>query len=959
MSGFNPRGRGRGRASVGYNQQQNTPKQIDSSKVKNILPKENLCGINVCLDLNPDSQKFFNKLKEFWMSYKNSPCVVQMITDYYNHCFHNHINPYEESLRLMYNCLDFKYAKPKALCFMIMEVFRMWKSAVYVEDLLTTDLKLSAFNVVRQQTYVGLMELVVKTFDMVKDCDMFLGIIQRMVEDKQYKEACQCVSLLGLHKHFGIEEFLLPLVLQDKINVVEEFLDESVDHQRKLIAFLDEVIGNVRMHMDPFIVKYAIADVKLCKIHFKPWRKLITRLVKQYRIPDDLTPNLNKKRNEGALQFLINKRYTDNTFGDESFKEMVHEAVKDDKRLQLELVIQVSQYGDVSDALYYAQLYKVAKNDWPHILRTFVDNPDHNRRIQAYQQYHQSSNDKELWDIPTYRHKSAQNQQYLQHTLPTSMIFLVDNVPDFEKMLDNILDVDIVGVDCEWKPSFSVHRSELALLQLATRKSIYVLDIITLGQKASHLWRELGKFLFNNCDILKLGFSLSSDFSMIRAALPHLNINNLHSFLDLLNVWKHLDKSAKIHYPYEATSTGLSLSTLCHLTLGAPLDKSDQISNWERRPLRTSQLEYAALDAHCLIQVYDVMRELCYHVGVGWEGVCQGLIINSGSGGSSRDTDPMLRSEGFLRGKGRVGGPSGNAATGGKGKKGPQSIPQPPSPHQVTAPANQIAFVCDAMLQGLGKSLRRCGIDTVVIESGADNIQCLRMYQDEKRFILTKGNYAFNKFYGSVPHGCVLKVLSDDKDDQMREVLEYFNVEVKEANVFSRCMSCNSDSFIKLSQSTMFALSDAHKSLTTPPPFTNVPIATNIPPSANSTSVKLDTSRFRFQPDLEVANDDFFDDEDDDFYEAVNEWKRTDRRAINTMKQNYDKKKWNLYCDERIDVGLCRTHTGAYIQMDKVPTGIIQTRDIFFVCESCGQVFWDPSHYELALCGSLQRIVVK
>lgn len=62
-----------------------------------------------------------------------------------------------------------------------------------------------------------------------------------------------------------------------------------------------------------------------------------------------------------------------------------------------------------------------------------------------------------------------------------------------------------MGIDCEWKPSFGGKTSELALLQIATRRSVYVLDIVTLGDKAPHLWMELGKFLFNNCDILKLG----------------------------------------------------------------------------------------------------------------------------------------------------------------------------------------------------------------------------------------------------------------------------------------------------------------------------------------------------------------------------------------------------------------------------------------------------------------------
>ena len=51
-------------------------------------------------------------------------------------------------------------------------------------------------------------------------------------------------------------------------------------------------------------------------------------------------------------------------------------------------------------------------------------------------------------------------------------------------------------------------------------------------------------------------------------------------------------------------SGGHSLKSVCERELGILLDKSEQVSDWSRRPLSERQVAYAALDAEVLLQLY-------------------------------------------------------------------------------------------------------------------------------------------------------------------------------------------------------------------------------------------------------------------------------------------------------------------------------------------------------------------
>lgn len=70
-------------------------------------------------------------------------------------------------------------------------------------------------------------------------------------------------------------------------------------------------------------------------------------------------------------------------------------------------------------------------------------------------------------------------------------------------------------------------------------------------------------------------------------------------------------------------------------------------------------------------------------------------------------------------------------------------IEQAPSPF-VNLPqrgVDSIKVVCDSMLEGLSKSLRKCGIDAISIENSKDHDMCINLAQKQQRIILTRGTF--------------------------------------------------------------------------------------------------------------------------------------------------------------------------------------------------------------------------
>ena len=485
---------------------------------------------------------------------------------------------------------------------------------LFVDD----NIRMVAFNFVKNQGQSSLFRLVSNTYGLQACRDIFIDKLKTMIAQKQYKEVGQIAFDLEIFDEFNMHDFILPLLLQDKISIAEDYLNKAHRLQQPVVNALDSFFdrrNSVELNCSKYIAEHNIPEVNLSKLHSKPLSKLVLRLAKKYHIPKELMPNVNRSKNLGAIKFLVNKRYFEKSLNQDSWQEMVRETIPDDaKDLQLELAALCSDYGDYAEAAKWAEVYNIPLKDLPLLVQDYIIDKDTNNDNK------ESKQAEECWD-------SDDNEGVHIIPLDDSKIHLVTDKEKFDEMLTDLCSKSIIAFDSEWKPTFC-STNEVALIQLATRTDVYLIDVLVL-QLANDDWNSLAKNVFNNSEILKLGFAPTTDIAMFQKSIPALNITHNASILDLQDLWRRIVTIRGFKFPYDEEYSNQNLSCMVKLCLGKKLDKSNQFSNWANRPLRKKQMDYAALDAYCLLEIYDAVEEQLKKINIDLNEILNRLLAEN------------------------------------------------------------------------------------------------------------------------------------------------------------------------------------------------------------------------------------------------------------------------------------------------------------------------------------------
>ncbi|NXS63005.1 MUT7 Exonuclease, partial [Brachypteracias leptosomus] len=588
--------------------------------------------------------------------------------------------------------------------------------------------------------------------------------VSHLYHKGHYKEAAILSIKLKLQPDQDVEKMCTPLLLQDKTNLVEDYVGEYPELQSKLLHILDtwcEPHFNIR---DITRQYQGLSRYKPDKFNRKVLSKLIFRLLERFNIDPALCPNVVNQRHLRTLHYLFYKRFVEKTMTQENWTDHVQSTVGENRCLQGHLVQLLVTHCDVSTAASWAQHYGLPEEMLPPGVAEELQKLQLQERVEEAAKVDNA--------------EECKKKDYYQLPIPRANIHFLQTWEETLQCWEKVLRPgQVVGIDMEWRPSFGmVGKPRVSLLQMALKDEVFLLDLPRLleqaeGEGGKEKLSHFIQMLYSDGAITKLGYGMSGDLSSLAATCSALKDTGkqVRGVVDLLTVDKQVDvlspEQSCEDRRFRQPEKGLSL--LVQHVLGKPLDKTEQLSNWEKRPLREEQILYAASDAYCLLEIYE---KLCKDpVSFGLSSDLSESLVGKPS------IKPRVKQQ---LNKQEAPSPSGQQCKGCREES--SSPPAPLSPRE-------FSVVCDNMLQGLGRYLRCLGVDVRMLENDDDHRKAAEIARQEGRVILTSG-LPYQTLQSQVAEGrCFSVNCSEKAKEQALQVLKHFNVQVSLADIFSRC----------------------------------------------------------------------------------------------------------------------------------------------------------------------------
>ncbi|KAI3457977.1 hypothetical protein Pfo_014640 [Paulownia fortunei] len=433
------------------------------------------------------------------------------------------------------------------------------------------------------------------------------------------------------------------------------------------------------------------------------------------------------------------------------------------------------------------------------------------------------------------------------------------NSPEFTHLNFALTHSSVIGLDAEWKPNR--HASTfptVSLLQIACRLAnsaespVFLLDLQAIHLPSVY---DLLREVFVSPDVIKLGFRFKQDLVYLSSSFCQQRcdpgFDRVEPFIDITAICNYLQpKQLGRRIPKQTKS----LATICKEVLGISLSKELQCSDWSERPLTEEQKTYAAADAHCLLEIFNVFHAKVVREGNSlrnqnkhWPsdfdpGLKKIFEISNGCNMVTRtkfceasnmiritmpelhssiqmteEVDSMksykitkqvdssllwiVRKHGekiLLKDADRK--PKASKKKAKKSSAGSECKPktleilddwQGPPPWDPSLGGDGCPkFLCDVMVEGLAKHLRCVGIDAAIPYSKKPETRDLIVQAQKEKRVLLTRDAKLLRHEYLIKNQ-IYRIKNLLKNDQLLEVIETFQLKISEDQLMSRCTKCN------------------------------------------------------------------------------------------------------------------------------------------------------------------------
>jgi hypothetical protein len=542
----------------------------------------------------------------------NSACMYEIIKLLNESFRSNRDNLFDTHLTLVENCFDYKEKKRCTLTLFITEKFLDWLRS-RKEELVNKgeEMLLRAFDVSTAH-HLNLFTSFSTIYKFLNFKDLLKEKTLKCLKKFNFSEQALILGELKLQEIYSIREVIIPLLIQNQYESIDLYIKNDDKTLTKVLELFNELC-DFSFHMKNFSREYDHVPKKVLD-KFKP-KCLANYAQKTLKKSNKLSliesfKNIKLQILLSQIRFLVSNKYDSyckNEMSDEAWYELIVDIVHNEEALRIQLVNELIQYRkDYPTAKYFIDLYG------DHVLKKLSINSQNLYKSLGAIGYNEKK-------------KVAEKKDSFYQPLIENIIFVDceekfnDFLNDFETSKPNV-----IGIDCEWRPTFGLEQDESSLsnelgastLQISNRKNSYIIDMTYFIKTLSNeqIQRFADSILYSS-EITKFGYSFSQDLTRLQSSLPSLKdsfsifASQIIDADEFVNNFQQHHKELFNNVDDKKKSKGLS--ELVRRLFGKPLDKSECLSNWDRRPLREAQIKYAALDAFVLVQIYDFINEKC------------------------------------------------------------------------------------------------------------------------------------------------------------------------------------------------------------------------------------------------------------------------------------------------------------------------------------------------------------